>query len=137
MIFRESSIAILHVCVEISHGNMIQYWHLIPAPVDRTSASALCTNTRGLCVCQNKASTSMTHVCCKSKLRSVVRSLMHTSPGNWVAVRREVVYHARDACTLRAGIKYPHCISCTLVHSLCNAQNKILKNPFFVFYLLS
>ena len=45
----------------------------------------------------------MTHVACKSKLRSVVRSPMHPCPGNWVAIGREVVYYARAANAFSAG----------------------------------
>ena len=36
----------------------------------------------------------MTHVASQSKLLSVVRSSMHTWPGNWVAIGCEVVYDA-------------------------------------------
>ena len=45
----------------------------------------------------------MNPVACKSKLRSVARSLMHPYLGNWVATRRAVVYCARAAFS--AGIK--------------------------------
>ena len=52
---------------------------------------------------KNEPSTSMTDVACESKLRSVVRSSMHTCPGNWVAIGRSVVYFARPARAFSAG----------------------------------
>ena len=74
----------------------LQYRHLIPAPVDRTSAVA-------------KPSTSMTHVAWESKLCSLVRPSMHPCPGNWIAIGRAVVYYARAAHSFSAGIKCRHC----------------------------
>ena len=40
---------------------------------------------------KNKPRTSMTHVACESKLRSVVKSTMHPCPGNWMGNGRLVV----------------------------------------------
>ena len=59
---------------------------------------------------KNKLSTSMTHVACESKLRSVVRSFIHPSPRNWVTIGRAVVYYAWAAHAFSAGIKCRHCI---------------------------
>ena len=42
---------------------------------------------------KNKPSTSITHVDCELKLHPVVRSSMHPCPGNWVAIRRVVMYN--------------------------------------------
>ena len=53
---------------------IVQYRHLIPAPVNQTSASAWWCKHPWITCQKNKPSTSMTHVACKSKLRSVVRS---------------------------------------------------------------
>ena len=53
----------------------------------------------------------MTPIACESKPRSVVRSVMHTYPGNWVAIGRADVYYAWAAHTLSAGIKCRHCIN--------------------------
>ena len=39
----------------------------------------------------------MTHVACKSKLRTVVRSSMFPCPGKWVAIGCAVVYCAQTA----------------------------------------
>ena len=51
----------------------------------------------------------MTHVACKSKLRSFVRPSMDPCPGNWAAIGRAVVYYVWAAQALSAGIKCPHC----------------------------
>ena len=51
----------------------------------------------------------MIHEACESTLRSVVRSSMHPYPGNWVAIRRAVVYYAWAAHEFSAGIKCRHC----------------------------
>ena len=59
---------------------------------------------------KGETSTTMTHVACESKLRSVVRSSMHPRPGKWVAVGLAVAYHARAARSFSDGIKCRHCI---------------------------
>ena len=51
----------------------------------------------------------MTNVACESKLHSVLRPSMHPCAGNWVVVRRRVVYCARTANAFSAGIKCRHC----------------------------
>ena len=51
----------------------------------------------------------MTHVACESKLHSVVRSYMHPCPGNWVAIRRAVVFYAWAAHAFSVEIKWLHC----------------------------
>ena len=67
----------------------------------------------------SKQSTAMTHTACKLKLRSVVWSSMHPSPGNYVAIGSKVVYYARAAHAFSAGIKCQHCIEPRL-HWLSN-----------------
>ena len=52
----------------------------------------------------------MTHVTCELKLRSIVRSSMNPCLGNWVAIGRAVVYYARAANAISAGINCRHCI---------------------------
>ena len=58
---------------------------------------------------KNKPSTRKTHVACKSKLRSVLRSSIHPTPrklrGKWVCV----ACYARAAHAFSAGINYRHC----------------------------
>ena len=54
---------------------------------------------------KNKSNTATTLVSWESKLWSDVRSSMHPCPGNWVAIGRAVVYYARVAHALSAGIK--------------------------------
>ena len=81
----------------------LQYRHLIPAPVDRTSASAW--SYKHSCItCQKKY-----RVACEPKLRSVVRSDVHQCPRNWMEIGRAVVYYAWSDQALSAGIKCRHC----------------------------
>ena len=51
----------------------VQYRHLIPAPVDRTSASGWLYKRSRMACQKYQPTTSMTHVTCKPKLRSVLR----------------------------------------------------------------
>ena len=88
---------------------LLQYRHLIPAPVDRTSASSLLYKHPRITCQQNMPSTSVTEVACESQLRSVVESSMYQRPGNYVATRLAVVYHAQAAHAFIAGIEYQHC----------------------------
>ena len=53
---------------------VLRYRHLMSAPVDRTSTSACLYKQPWITYQKNKPSTSMTHVTCESKPRSVVRS---------------------------------------------------------------
>ena len=53
----------------------------------------------------------MAHVTRESKVRLVVRSSMHTWPGNWVVISRAVVNYALAAHAFSAEIKCWHCIS--------------------------
>ena len=93
------------------HFQTVKYSHLIPAPVGRTSASAL-LYTHPWIVCQkNKPSTPMPHVARKAKLRSAVMSSMHPFPWNWVAIGCAVVYYVWAAEAYSAGIRYWHCRS--------------------------
>ena len=88
----------------------IQYRHLIPTSVDLTSASAWLYKHHGI-TCQNicQAHQCVTHVACKLiHLCSVVRSSMHSSPRNWMAIRRAVVKSCRATYTFSAGIKCWH-----------------------------
>ena len=67
----------------------------------------------------------MTSVAWESKVRSVTRSSMHPCPGNWMAIGRPVVYLARAAHALSAGIKCWHCIT----QGICNWNCVILSIP--------
>ena len=78
---------------------------LIPAPVDRTSASAW-SYKHSWITCRKKAKH---RVAFEPKLRSVLRSYMHPCPGNWVEFGRAVVYYARSDQAFSAGIKCRHC----------------------------
>ena len=84
----------------------VQYRHLIPAPVDPTTASTW-LYTYAWIACKNN--NLMTHVACKSKLRSVGRSSLYPCPRNWVALGRAVVYYDRAALEFSARIKCRHC----------------------------
>ena len=88
----------------------LQYRHLIPAPVVRTSASTWFYKRPWITCRKNKPSTSMTHVACESKLHSFVRLPMHPWPGNWVAIGHVVVNSARTAHANSAEIKCRHCM---------------------------
>ena len=87
----------------------LQYRHLIPAPVDRTSARSWLSKHHWIAYKKMKPSTSMTHVACVSMPRSVVRSSVHSCPGKWVAIGCAVVYRARAAPAFSARIKCRHC----------------------------
>ena len=88
---------------------MLQYRHLIPAPVDRTFANALLYKQPWMTCQENKPSTSMAHVAFESKLRSVLGHTCIHAKGNCVAFGRVVVYTAWDAHIFSAGIKCWHC----------------------------
>ena len=87
---------------------------------------------------KNKPSSSTTHVACNSKVHSVVRSSIHTGPGNWVEIGRAVVYSVRAAHAFSAVIKCRHCtllFSSTLqtnqflvqvAYSICSSLNSLL-----------
>ena len=90
-------------------------------PSTRYGTSISCTSRPDVCQClvvqipinimsKNKPSTSMTHVACESKLRSIERSFIHPWPRNWVTIGRAVVYYARAPHAFSAGIKCRHCI---------------------------
>ena len=94
-----------------------------------------CTSWPDVCHClvvqtpkddmsKNKPSTSMDHLACESKLRSVVRSSMHPCPGIWVEIGRAVVYYARAARAFSAGIKCRHC---TLSIIILNTFSKMFE----------
>ena len=87
----------------------IQYRHLIPAPVDRTSASAWLYKKPMNNISNNKLRILILHITCESKLRSVVRSSVHPCSGHWVAIGRAVVYHSQAAHAFCAGIKCRLC----------------------------
>ena len=85
---------------------VLQSRNLIPAPVDRTSASAWLYKHPWITCQETMLNPSMIHQACESKLRSIVRSSMHRElGGNWVCGR--VLWSA--AHTLSAGIKCRHC----------------------------
>ena len=100
----------LVINAEENAGDKIQYRHLIPAPVDRTSSSAWLYKHSLVTCWKNKPRTAMNLVACESKLHSVVRSSVHPCPGNWVAIRRTVLYFARAAHAFSTQIKCWHCI---------------------------
>ena len=92
-----------------------------------------CTSRPDVCHClvvqipidnmsKNNQSTSMTHVACESKLRSVVRSFIHPWPWNRVTIGRAVVYYARTAYAFSAGIKCRHC-RCRVFSYFCNNRD--------------
>ena len=86
----------------------LQYRHLIPAQVDRTSASAwMYKHPWNMSKQKNSPSTSMTHVTYTSKLCSV--SFEVTSPSmpwdDWLAIGHAVECYARVAHAFSAGIK--------------------------------
>ena len=58
----------------------IQYRHLIPAAVDRRSASAWSYKHPRISYKYDNLNISMTHVDCKSKVRLVIRSFLHPYP---------------------------------------------------------
>ena len=62
----------MHACIltYIHTYTYIEFRHLIPAPVDRTSTSAWLYKHPQ----KNKSGASMIHVSCKSKLHAVVGS---------------------------------------------------------------
>ena len=93
--------------VRINGLTCIEYRHSIPAPVDRTSGNAQVYRH-----VKNKPSTPMNHVTCKSKLRSVVRSSIHTCPGNWAVIGRVVVY----LCPGCPCITCKHCMPLTFAY---------------------
>ena len=68
------------------HIYQIQCIHLISAPVHRTSASAWLYEHPWIKCQRNKPSTSMNHVACESKLRSVEIIRSYICLGNWVAI---------------------------------------------------
>ena len=97
----------------------IQYGHLIPAQVDRTSTSAWLyrhtwiTHPHPPRKNPENTSTPTTHV--KATFSCKVPDLWwHPCPGNMKLISwRAVVYCARDAHALSAEIKYRHCSSLT------------------------
>ena len=88
----------------------VQYRHLIPAAVDRTSVFAWLYKHSCITCQKNKPNTSVIHVHCESKLHSVVRLPMHPRPRNWLAFGHAVMYYARAAHIFCAGIICLHCI---------------------------
>ena len=80
----------------------LKYRQSIPAPVDRTSSSAWLYKHPWITCQNNYPSTSMTHVACESKLRSILRSSMPRKlDGNQVCG----LYYARAVHALSAGNK--------------------------------
>ena len=82
----------------------------IPASVHGMSACALLFTHPWIRCQQTKPSTPMSHVVYEPQLRSVFRSSMHPCPGNWVAIKHAVVYHARASHAFSAGFKCRLCI---------------------------
>ena len=105
--------------------------NVLPLKFSLDSTYYLSTSRSDVCQClvlrshianilRNRPITSMTHVACESKLRSVERSSMHPCPGNWVAIVRAVVHSTLAAHALSAGKKYLRCTS--LSHSSISHQ---------------
>ena len=91
-----------------------------------------CTSRPDACQClvvqrsmsNIKPSTSMTHIACESRLRSVLKTSMHPCSGNLVAIGR-AVYFARVAHAFSAVIKCRHCrcLVCRTFWSPCRTSN--------------
>ena len=128
----------ISLCNVRQYSMTLQYRHLIPAPVDRTSASARLYKHH-LATCQkNKPSTSIvareSHVPNESKLRLVVWSPMHPCPRNWMAIGCTVVYYVQAAHV----IKCRHCI-CLLCPSrlattMCMSYHDMMKQELYSLY---
>ena len=102
----------LHVMRELNVNTAHpQYRHLIPAPVDRTSASDWLFKHPWIICRENKPNSTMTHVDLESKLRSVLRSSIHPCQENWLAFGCAVVYYARVVLAFSGGIECRHCTS--------------------------
>ena len=74
----------------------------------------------------------MTHVACTSKYDQLRDQ---PCPENWVAMEHVVVYYARAAQALNAGIKCRHCSSPFLFfvrHLLKRIAQTFMKESFFV-----
>ena len=55
---------------------------------------------------------------------------MQPCPGNWVAIRRAVVYYAQPAHTFSAGIKCGHCSFEDFVNICCPRLSSFLSSLF-------
>ena len=103
--------------VRISYPNLpklVQFRHLIPAPVDRTSFSARLYKHTWIKSHQNKPSTFNypRSLRIRATFSCYVRDLWsHPCPRNWLAIGRAVVYFAWVAHAFSAGIKCGHCRS--------------------------
>ena len=106
----------------------VHYRHLIPAPVNRTSATAWLYKNMNI-MSKNKPNTSRTYVACESKLHSVVRSSMHPCTVNCIACGCTVVYFVRAAHAFSAVIICWHCIYVSWWYSLLfqNCKNTEYK----------
>ena len=65
----------------------VQYRHVIPAPVDRTSDSVWFNKYPEITCQNNKPIISMTRVAFELKQLSVMRSSMNPCPGNWMGMQ--------------------------------------------------
>ena len=106
---RRASVGNLLARFHALFGNLLQYRHLIPAPVDRASAGDWFYKHPCITCQENKPSTSVNHVASESRLLSIVRLSMSLCPGNWVAIGSAVVYHAQASHVFSAGIMCRHC----------------------------
>ena len=120
----------------------IQYRHLIPASMDWTSGSVWLYKHPWITCPKSKPSTSMTHVACESKLRSVVRSSMQPCPGNSRAIGHAVIFYDRAVHTFSAVIKCRHYhqidqylrTTVYLRRSFLTQQTQLLKVKYFTKY---
>ena len=98
---------------------------LMPAPVDRTSASTWLNKHPWITFQENKPSTSITHVACESKLHSVVRSFMYPCPGKSCILPGLPTHLVQE---LNAGTAHRfHCMSTTHRHLYQSGTNPTLS----------
>ena len=100
----------------------IQYRHLIPAPVDRTSAYAWFYKHPWITFQNIFAKHINDPHSLWIKLRLVVRSSMQLCPGKLVAIGHAVVYFAQATHAFSAGIKCRHCITSNKLQNISSSK---------------
>ena len=123
---------------------IVHYRHLIPAPLDRTSANAWLYKHPGTTCQRNNPSTSMTHVhvaCEKSYVQLWGHSCIHTQetrlqsdmqsyimtgpPTHWVQelnVSTVIIVPRRDFCTWCCSSKMTHWNVCIFLTTIANRE---------------
>ena len=86
----------------------LQYRHLISAPIDRMSASARLYKHPWITTWQKIRQTHQWHTLLANQ--SYIQLWVHPCPGNWVAIRRAVVYYAQAVHAFSAGSVCQHWI---------------------------